>query len=60
MKKSYENNNNGIFHHCALKRGLGKIENMKLSNILYATSTFSAFTLTSGNFPDKTNKSSSR
>ena len=53
MKKSYENNNNGIFHHCALKRGLGKIENMKLSNILYAFSTFSAFTLTSGNSPDK-------
>ena len=28
---------------------------MKLSNILYALSTFSTFTLTSGNFPDKTN-----
>ena len=34
---------------------LGKIENMKLSNILYAFSTYSAFTLTSGNSPDKTN-----
>ena len=32
---------------------MGKIENMKLSNILYAFSTFSAFTLTSGNSPDK-------
>ena len=28
---------------------------MRLSNILYAFSTFSAFTLTSGNSPDKTN-----
>ena len=28
---------------------------MKLSNILYAISTYSAFTVTSGNSPDKTN-----
>ena len=55
MKKNYENNN-WIFHHCALKRGLGRIENMKLSNILYAFSTFSASTLTNGNSPDKTKK----
>ena len=34
---------------------MGKIENMKLSNILYALYTFSTFTLTSGNSPDKTN-----
>ena len=40
---------------CATKRWLGKIKNMKLSNILYALSTFSTFTLTSGNSPDKTN-----
>ena len=40
---------------CATKRWLGKNENMKLSNILYALYTFSTFTLTSGNSPDKTN-----